>query len=104
MIRPVDINLNIQHAPDMARLALTEQQTRPELAAQQFADRLEKQARQQQEQIQKQEATDKANVNPDQKGQNKYNPKRKPVKKKPEEKKKTPPRRTEGESMFNILV
>jgi hypothetical protein len=31
MIRPVDINLNIQHAPDMARLALTEQQNRPEL-------------------------------------------------------------------------
>ena len=103
MIRPVDINLNIQHAPDMARLALTEQQTRPELAAQQFADRLEKQARQQQEQIQKQDATDKANVNPDQKGQNAY-AKRKPVKKKAEEKKKTPPRRTEGESMFNILV
>jgi len=107
MIRPIDLNLNIQHAADAARVGTNQNQGRPEVAAQQFADRLEKQTKEQNEQVQRQEPTDKANVNPDDKGHGGYAQKKKPAKKKTEEKKKAPARaimRTTGESMFDIRI
>jgi len=104
MVRPVDINLNIQHAPEMSRMATTDNHARPELAAQHYAERLEKQARQQQEQVQRNEASDKNNINPDRKGHGGgYNPKKKTVQKKEEEKKK-PPQRRPGDSLVDIRI
>jgi hypothetical protein len=104
MVRPIDINLNIQHAPDMARMGATENQGRPEIAAQQYADRLERQARQQQEQVQRNDAADRSNVNPDRKGRGDgYSPKRKPVQKKNEEK-KNPPKRMAGDNLIDIRI
>ncbi|MCL2605033.1 MAG: hypothetical protein FWD90_11200 [Defluviitaleaceae bacterium] len=103
MIRPIDINLNIQHAPDVARMSATENQGRPEIAAQQHADRLEKQIRHQQEQVQRHDAAERPNVNPDHKGHGGgYNPKRKPMQKKEEEKKKTPPKT--GGNLLDIRI
>jgi len=104
MVRPVDISLNIQHAADMARLAGNNQQVRTDLAAQQFAERLEKQTRQQQEQVIRQEEAQKTDVNPDGKGHSGYAAKKKaPAKKKPGAK-SAPMARTSGESMFDIRV
>ena len=104
MIRPIDLSINIQHAADAARVGTNQNQGRPEVAAQQFADRLEKQTRQQQEQVQRQEPTDRANVNPDGKGHGGYANQKKPMKKKPENKKPAEKMRTTGESMFDIRV
>jgi len=105
MVRPIDISLNIQHAADMARVATADQQGRPEVAMQQFADRLEKQARQQNEQVQRQENTEKPTVNPDGRNPTGYAAKKKPpVKKKTDEKKKPPLTRTTGEHMYDIRI
>ncbi|MCL2498740.1 MAG: hypothetical protein FWE90_00210 [Defluviitaleaceae bacterium] len=103
MVRPIDINLNIQHASDMARMGATENQGRPEVAAQQYADRMEKQVRQQQEQVHRHDPSDRANVNPDGKGHGGgYNPKRKIMQKKEEEKKKTPKKM--GDNLLDIRI
>jgi hypothetical protein len=104
MVRPIDINLNIQHASDVARMVTTENQGRPEIAAQQYADRLEKQSRQQQEQVQRKDAADKSGVNPDRKGYGGgYAPKRKPVPKKETTQKTSAPKKP-GESMLDIRI
>jgi hypothetical protein len=106
MIRPIDINLNIQHAAEVVRVGTAESQGRPEIAAQHYADRLEKQARQQQEQVQRKDAADKNSVNPDGKGYGGFNQKRKPgpVKNRDGDKNKKPQPGAEGESRYNILI
>ncbi|MCL2203221.1 MAG: hypothetical protein FWB88_04720 [Defluviitaleaceae bacterium] len=104
MVRPIDISLNIQHAADMARAGSTQNQGRPEVTMQEFANRLEKQAREQQEQVQKSEHTEKNDVNPERQGYGGgYTAKRNAAKKKPEAKKKSP-QAVVGESLFDIRV
>jgi hypothetical protein len=79
-------------------------QGRPEVAGQMFADRLEKQVKQQMEQVQTTEQADKQDVNPDRRGHGGgYNPQRKG--KKPESKQKPlgKPSNT-GESLFDMKV
>lgn len=105
MVRPIDISLNIIHAADMSRIGANEQQGRPEIAAQQFAERMEKHARQQQEQVQRQENAERPTVNPDGRGHGGYEAQRKPVmKKKADEKKKAPMQKRQGESMYDIRI
>ena len=99
MLRPIDLALNIGHAQEM-RQGAESQNTRPELAMQQFADRLEKQVRESKEQVQRQDATQKNNINKDREGHGKgYKPK--PKQKKHEAKKSNAVLK---ESMFDILV
>jgi hypothetical protein len=105
MIRPIDISLNIQHAADAVRAGTAESQSRPEVAAQQYADRLEKQARLQEQQVHRKEASEKGNVNPDRKGHGGgYEPKRKPAVKKGTDKGKAPLGKPTGESMLDIRI
>ena len=97
MLRPIDLALNIGHAQEM-RQGAESQNSRPELAMQQFADRLEKQIKAQQEQVQRQDATQKPTVSKDREGHGRgYKPKQR---KKEEPKKKA----VLKESMFDILV
>jgi hypothetical protein len=105
MVRPIDISLNIQHAADMARASTNESQSRPELAAQQFAARLEKQVRDAQSQVNRQENAEKAGVNPDGKGHGGYAAPRKNAKKKTEAaKQQVPNSRRDGEGFLDIRV
>ena len=104
-MRLIDMNLNIQHASDMARLGASDSQGRPEVAAQQFAQRLEKQAKQQQEQVNKTNETEKNDVNADRQGHGGgYQGNKHRAKKKPEPEKRTMVRSNNGESLFDIRV
>ena len=99
MLRPIDLALNIGNAQEMRRGAES-QNTRPELAMQQFADRLEKQVRESQEQVQRQDAPQKGTINKDKEGSGKGH-KPKPKQKKEEVKKGKPVLK---ESMFDVFV
>ena len=104
-MRLIDMNLNIQHATDMARLGASDSQGRPEVAAQQFAQRLEKQAKQQQEQVQKNNEAEKSDVNPERQGYGGgYQGNRKGVKKKAATAKKPTATNGNGENMFDIRI
>ena len=98
MLRPIDLALNIGHAQEM-RQGAESQNARPELAMQQFADRLEKQVRESREQVQRQDAPQKGMVHKDREGHGKgYKPKFKQKKEEPKKK------AVVKESMFDILV
>ena len=99
MLRPIDLALNIGNAQAMR--GGEAQNARPEIAMQQFADRLEKQVKAGQEQVIRQEAPQKSNVNKDREGQGKgYKPK---AKQKPKEETKKD-KAVVRESMFDMLV
>jgi len=99
-LRPIDITLNIQHASDVARSQNANLNARPESAQQQFADRLEKEVRQQEQQVVQSNRSEKNNVNPDGRGNHGgYNPRKKTAKKK----EKTTPQ-AKGGSLFDITV
>jgi len=106
MIRAVEINMNIQNTPEMARMLNNANQARPDITAQQFTDRLDKQTKLQQEQVQKTEEATKNDVNPDRRGDGGgyQGNKKKPPAKKTLAKPAKPANRGDGESMFNILV
>ena len=100
MLRPIDLALNIGNAQAM-RGAAESQSARPEIAMQQFAESLEKQVKAGQEQVARQEAAQKGNINKDREGQGKgYKPRAKQKQK--QETKKTSS--LGQESMFDILV
>jgi len=100
----VNVNLNIQHTPEAVRFGSPSDQGRPEVAAQQQADRLEKQVQRQQEQIQRQEATDKTGVNPDRQGRGNEYQKQKSTKGKTQTKKKPQQNSPQSESLFDIRI
>ena len=81
-VRPIDINLNIQHASEMARAGSNENlNARPESAAQMFADRMENQRRRQGQQVADSGQSEKSDVQPDRRGYGGgYTPTRKPKK------------------------
>jgi len=100
MLRPIDMAITVQHAADVARSATN--QARPEVAHQQFTDRLEKQVEMQKKQVQNSNEAEKNNVNPDQKGNGGgYQPRKKTDKKKPEAAKK---QSFKSESMYDIMI
>ena len=106
MLRPIDMTLTIQHAADAHRAGTSDSgSARPEVASQMFADRLEKQARLQEQQVQNTNAAEKNDVNPDRQGHGKgYQPNRKKNAKRPEKGKFAGDRDTIRESMFDIKV
>jgi len=104
MLRPIDLTLTIQNAANAQRAGIQGTQAgRPEVASQMFADRLEKQVRQQEQQVAHPAQIDKPDVNPDGKGHGgKYQPNRKN-----EKKSDTKPKATKvnaGESMYDIRI
>jgi hypothetical protein len=103
MLRPIDMTLTIQGSASVeASRAAAAQATRPEVAAQMFADRLEKQMRQQEQQVMKSAEAEKADVNPDRQGHGGgYKPKHKRDK---EEEKPKPKAKPAGESLYDIRV
>ena len=103
MLRPVDMNLSIQHAADAARASTNQAAARPEVAQQQFTDRLEKQVKMQEKQVQNANEAEKNDVNPDRKGfGGGYQPnKKKQGQKKTEAK---PAKKFHGESMYDIRI
>ncbi|MCL2577422.1 MAG: hypothetical protein FWE27_05150 [Defluviitaleaceae bacterium] len=105
MLRPIDMTLTIQGTSEAVRAgAQGLQAARPEVASQMFADRLEKQVRMQEQQVNKTPETEKNDVNPDKEGHGGgYRPKRKPVQKKPEKPKMENPKPS-GESLYDIKV
>ncbi|MCL2840399.1 MAG: hypothetical protein FWE05_06460 [Defluviitaleaceae bacterium] len=104
MLRPIDMTLTIQHAADAHRAGAGDANAaRPEVASQMFADRLEKQAKMQEKQVNQKDEASKGDINPDRNGHGGgYNPNRKPRKRKPsitaDQAKPT------GESMYDIMI
>jgi hypothetical protein len=103
MMRPIDLTLTIQNSSEVVRAgAQGLQAARPEVASQMFADRLEKQVQQQQQQVNKSPESEKGDINPDRDAHGGgYQSKRKPSQKKSEKPKTTKP---SGESLYDIRV
>jgi len=103
MLRPIDMSLTIQNAAEAQRAgAQGAQSARPAVAAAMYADRLEKQARMEEQQVIKATEAEKKDVNPDGKGHGgSYQPR---GRKKPDEKAKpvAPKKKPYGESLFDI--
>lgn len=101
MLRPIDMAITVQHAADAARAGAT--QSRPEVAQQQFTERLDKQLKMQEQQVQQTNEADKNAVNADAKGHGGgYQPKKKQGQKK--EAAKTETKRHQGESLYDIMA
>ena len=103
MLRPIDMTLTIQNSSEAVRAgAVGLHSERPEVAGQMFADRLEKQVRMQEQQVNKTPESEKNDVNPDREGHSGgYQPNRKPTRKKPDKPKIPKP---SGESLYDIKV
>lgn len=107
MLRPVDMALTIQHANETMRPG-DAHSGRPEVAQKAFADRLEKEIREQEKQTRQVGQSEKNEVNPDRKGDGTGYYRqggRRPAKKtgaKPAAPEKM--REFEGESMYDIRV
>jgi len=106
MLRPVDMVLSVQNTADGHRSGTSESGAgRSEVAAQMFADRLEKQARLQEQQVQNPHATEKNEVNPDDKGHGGgYQPNRRRNAKRPEKGKFAGDKEMIKESMYDIKI
>jgi len=69
MLRPIDMTISIQHAQEAHRAGTNDSgSARPEVASQMFADRLEKQTRMAEQQVQNSNQTEKNDLNPDRQG------------------------------------
>ncbi|MCL2456512.1 MAG: hypothetical protein FWD19_03065 [Defluviitaleaceae bacterium] len=102
MLRPIDMTLTIQNSGEAHRAGLNGAQTRPEITAQMFADRLEKQVRQQEQQVIKSPETEDVDVNPDRQGHGGgYKPKHQRTK---TEEKPKPKSKSTGESLYDITI
>lgn len=104
MLRPIDLTVTIQGAAEAQRAGMQGNQAgRPEVAGQMFAERLEKQVRQQEQQVAQANEADKPDVNPDRKGHGGgYQPNRKQKKTEPPKPKTSKP--LLGESMYDIKI
>ena len=105
MLRPIDVTLTIQHASEAIRAGAGDTHSgRPEVAQQMFAERLEKQIREQEKQAREVNQAEKNEVTPDRKGDGSgYQRNRK----KPEKKPLTKPDKHQSlssESMYDIRV
>ncbi|MCL2216057.1 MAG: hypothetical protein FWB91_03445 [Defluviitaleaceae bacterium] len=104
MLRPIDMTLTIQHAADAHRAGSGDANAaRPEVAGQMFADRLEKQAKLLEKQVNQTDQSEKKDVNPERQGHGGgYQPNRKPKQKKAS----APANQNKpiGESMYDIRV
>jgi len=103
MLRPIDMTLTIQGTSEAVRAgAQGLQAARPEVASQMFADRLEKQVRQQEQQVLRSPEAEDVDVNTDRQGQGGgYKPKQQ--RSKTEEKPK-PKAKSTGESLYDITI
>jgi len=102
MLRPIDMAITVQHAADAARAGTNPNQGRPEVAQQDFTNRLEKQVEMQKKQVQNTNETENNNVNADGKGHGgAYNP-RKKKREKPTKAKAKPKFYTE--SLYDIKI
>lgn len=105
MLRPIDMTLTIQGSAEAHRMgAQGAQSARPEVAGAMFAERLEKQVREQEQKVNESNQAEKNEVNPDRDGNAKgYNPQRKQKKPEPPKKSDTAKRLT-GESLYDIRI
>ena len=106
MLRPIDVTLSIQHATDAHRAGSGHSQSaRPEVQHQMFSERLEKQARQQEQQAGEVNASEKNEVTPDRQGDGKgYYAHRRKQQKKSGLTKPEPKKGSMGESMYDIRI
>ena len=103
MLRPIDMTLTIQNAAEAHRANINTNAARPEVAQQQFADRMEKQVREQEQQVKKSDQSERSDVNPDRQGHGGgYQPRRKPAAKKESSVKAE--RKATGESLYDIRI
>ena len=69
MLRPIDVTLTIQHAPDAQRANPNNSQSaRPEVMQKMFAEKLEEELRQQEKQAREVDRSEKNEVHRDRKG------------------------------------
>ena len=105
MLRPIDVTLTIQHAAEAVRAGSGDAHSgRPEVAQQIFADKLEKEIREQEKQAREVNQTEKNEVTPDRKGDGSGYQKNR---KRPEKKSLTKPEKHQnmsGESMYDIRI
>ena len=106
MLRPIDMTLTIQHAADAHRAGTSDSgAARPEVASQMFADRLEKQARLQQQQVQNTNQSEHNALDPEREGRGgAYQQNRKRKSKKPEKGKFVGDKENIRESMFDMRI
>jgi len=104
MLRPIDMTLTIQHAADAHRAGAGDANAaRPEVASQMYAERMEKQVKAQEQQVNQPNQSEKSGVQPDRQGHGGgYKPNRKPGQKK--DTKTTTAKKNLGESLFDIKV
>ena len=105
MLRPIDVTLTIKHAAEAVRGGSGDTHSgRPEVAQQMFADKLEKELREQEKQAREVTQAEKNEVTPDRKGDGSgYQRNRK----RPDKKSLTKPEKHQGlgsESMYDIKV
>ena len=106
MLRPIDMNLTIKHAADANRVQGEGAFARPEHAQQMFSERLQREARQNEQQINQTHQAENNNINPDGRGNaGGYNRKRKPATPAKEDEKSKPKQAPRvGGSLFDISV
>ena len=75
-IRPIDISITIQQSTNMNRVQSGEN-VRPEVAHQEFADRLNREVTQQERQVNQPPKSENGRINPDAKGNNQQDRQRK---------------------------
>ena len=102
MLRPIDMTLTVQHAADAAR-AGGSQALRPEVASQMFADRLEKQVKQQEQQVVESNKSEKGEIQERQGQGGGYDPHRKKRREKEKAKLGSQSKPT-GESLYDIRI
>ena len=103
-LRPIDMTITIQNASEANRVQQSNDNTRPEIAQQQFADRLNKEVQLSDQQVAQTPKSEHARVDRD--GRGNTGGKDSGQKKKPADKKtgKPPAARSSGGSMFDISV
>ena len=100
-LRPIDMTITVQHASEVSR-PHTGDQTRPEIAQQQFADKLNRETQLQDQQVLQTNKAEEAKVDPDGRGSGGGH--RGSGKKKDDKKKSQKPVSTTGGGMFDVSI
>ena len=99
-LRPIDMTITVQHASEVSR-SHTGDQARPEIAQQQFADKLNRETQLQDHQVLQSHKSEEGKVDPDGRGNSGG---RGSGKKKDDKKKEQKPVRAAGGSMFDVSI
>jgi hypothetical protein len=99
---PIDMSITVQRTAEVNRLPTGEAAARPEMAQDEFAERFNREVRQQEQQINQSNKTEENLVNRDGRGNNSYNGQKK--KKNTKDTKQQPGKAKNSGSLFDISI